>query len=114
MADDPTTDAGGIDLTAALGATEPASTQMLTLYVPDKDREDRKIQNQERWVDEAGDLLVRIGGGVTIFPPTRGRWKRPDGKVLSEKTVILYTYVRAAEFRACMGDLREFLHRLGR
>ena len=104
----------GIDLCAALGASEPASTQALTLYIPDRDKDERKVRNHRRWAREAGKLLVRIGGGVTIFPPTRGGWEKPDGKVLWEETVILNTFIRAAAFRELLPDLRKFLHRFGR
>lgn len=114
MANEPTADPGGIDLSAALGATEPASTQVLTLYLPDRDKDERKVPKHERWVEEAGDLLVQIGRGVTVFPPTQGKWKRPDGKVLREKTLILYTYILPDAFGERLPALREFLHRFGR
>lgn len=55
-----------------LGADEDVSHQTLTLYIPDKDRNNHEIGTQRKWVLEAAELLTKIGGGVTIMPPTEG------------------------------------------
>jgi hypothetical protein len=98
----------------ALGADGGISVQSLTLYVPNKDRDGREIGDQRRWVLEAAQLLARIGGGVTILPPVEGGWQNPNGGLVWESPVLVYTYVRPAEFRQLMPDLRQLLHRLGR
>ena len=103
-----------LNLGAQLGATEAPATQRLTLYIPDKDRADRKIKGHSRWVKEAQELLTRIGRGSTTLPPVDGTWEMPDGGVLWEKTRIIYTFIDPDRFDANLPQLREFLHRFGR
>jgi hypothetical protein len=103
-----------MDLGHALGADGGISVQALTLYVPNKDRDGKEIGDQRRWVLAAAELLARIGGGVTILPPAEGGWQNPAGGLVWESPVLVYTYVRPAEFRALLPELRAFLHALGR
>jgi len=104
-----------LDLSTALEATSAASRQQLTLYIPDKDRAGKEIGDQRRWVLAAADLLARIGGGVTIMPPVEGGWYDADNRVVIwERPVLVYTFVNTESFIALLGELRDFLHRLGR
>lgn len=103
-----------MDIGQALGADGGISVQALTLYVPNKDRDCKEIGDQRRWVLAAAKLLARIGGGVTILPPAEGGWQNPNGGLVWESPVLVYTYVRPTEFRQLMPGLREFLHTLGR
>jgi hypothetical protein len=66
-----------MDIGHTLGADGGISVQALTLYVPNKDRDGKEIGDQRRWVLAAAQLLARIGGGVTIFTPCRGRMAEP-------------------------------------
>ena len=68
-----------IDLGAELGTTEAYSTERLTLFIPNKDRNGRKLKNHSRWVKEARELLSKIGGGSTAFPPADGTWVGAKG-----------------------------------
>ncbi len=64
---------------------------------------------------EAADLLARIGGGVTIMPPTEGGWFDEQSSIIIwERPVIVYTYIKPDEFEQHLAELREFLHRMGR
>ena len=103
-----------LDLAAELGASAPSSVQALTLYVPSKDRVDQDLPDQRRWVMEAAELLAQIGGGVTILPPVEGGWVAEDGRIVWERPVVLYTYVRFDALVATLPRLRRFLHRMGR
>lgn len=103
-----------MDIGHVLGADGGISVQALTLYVPNKDRDGREFGDQRRWVLAAAQLLARIGGGVTILPAAEGGWQNPDGGLVWESPVLLYTYIRPTEFRLLMPELREFLHKLGR
>ena len=104
-----------LDLSDLLGAHEGFSHQILTLYIPDKDRYGNEIGTQRKWILEAAHLLSRIGGGVTIMPPNEGGWYDPDNDVIIwERPVIVYTYIKPDQFSAHLRELREFLHRLGR
>jgi hypothetical protein len=104
------------DLAAALGASEGGvSTQVLTLYIPNKDRDNNEFGTQRKWVLEAGQLLAKIGGGFTIMPAVEGGWVNPEGgDLIWENPVLIYTYVKWENFLANLPALREFLHRMGR
>lgn len=103
-----------IDLAAELGATADVSTQRLTLFIPNKDKNGRKLKDQSKWVDEARKLLSGIGGGATAFPPADGTWINEKGDVIWEQTTMIFVYFLPDTFRAHLKNLREFLHRFGR
>ena len=104
-----------IDLAAVLGAEPGISSQLLTLYIPDRDRDGREVGTQRQWVLEAAGLLAYIGGGVTIMPPTEGGWLNEEtGEIVWERPVVVYTYIKSDQFRRNLGRLREYLHRMGR
>jgi len=72
-----------LDLAAALGAEREASTQVLSLYIPNKDRRGRPIRTAP-WIREAQEILTGIGEGYTTTPPHDGGGKpgaeRSDAK----------------------------------
>jgi len=104
-----------LDLGSALGASEAASTQILTLYIPNKDRDGNEFGAQRKWVLEAARLLAELGGGVTVMPPCEGGWwNETSGQIVWEAPVIVYTYIKPEPFVRGMPRLRAFLHRLGR
>src|SRR5262245_42401951 len=103
-----------LDLAKELGAASEPAAQRLTLYVPNKDRQDRVVADHDRWVKEAQELLTHIGKGATAFPPVDGTWEKPDASVLWETTRIIYTFIDADRLAANLSKLREFLHRFGR
>lgn len=108
-------DAFELDVAQALGAFDATSSQVLTLYIPDKDRLGRELGTQRKWVLEAAEILAHIGGGVTIMPPTEGGWVDEEhGRIIWERPVIVYTYIKPDAFVAQLPVLRDFLHRLGR
>jgi hypothetical protein len=97
-----------------LGAEVEYSNQLLTLYIPDKDRFNKEIGTQRKWVLEAANLLAKIGGGVTIMPPVEGGWFDQENDVIIwEKPVLIYTYIKPQLFLKHLKTLRQFLHRLG-
>ncbi len=114
-----------MNLEEIFGATEEPTNQMLTLFIPNKDRNNVKISNHGKWVREAQKILTVIGGGATALPPADGSWIDPKKKVkkieqlkekdiIWEKTTIIYTYVNGDNFIENMKYLREFLHRFGK
>lgn len=102
------------DLERILGSQSDFSTQRLTLYVPNKDRNSRKLKDHEHWVKEARALLTAIGGGATAYPPADGTWASETGKIIWEQTRIIYCFIVPERFQEKATDLREFLHRFGR
>ena len=107
------TDDRELDRAAALGAESEASTQILSPYIPNKDRHGRPIRIAP-WIREAQEILTRIGEGYTTTPPHDGGWETGRGQVRREKTVIVYPYIKPDRFLAHVAALREFLHRFGR
>ena len=114
-----------IDLSKILGVNKPSSTQVLTLYIPDKDREGNKIKNLNKWIKEAQRVLTMIGGGSTMMPPADGTWLDPeknindpekikDEDLVWEKTRIIYTYIDPDKFENNLNRLKKFLHSFGR
>jgi len=105
----------GVDLGEALGASDATSLQVLTLYIPNKDRDGHEFGTQRKWVLEAARLLAELGGGVTVMPACEGGWFNPDsGDVVWEAPVVVYTYIKPEPFVGGLPRLRSFLHRLGR
>jgi len=108
-------DEAELDLGGVLGASGETSPQVLTLYIPNKDRTGQEFGTQRKWVLRAAELLAQIGGGVTIMPPTEGGWLNEEtGAIIWEHPVQVYSYVKPDRFLARLGELRRFLHDLGR
>jgi hypothetical protein len=101
-----------LDLAAALGAEPAVSLQVLSIYLPNKDRYGTEF-DASPWIKEAGEMLFRIGGGATVMPPQEGVTADESGVPLWESTVVVYTYVTDALVRE-LPALRAFLHRYGR
>jgi hypothetical protein len=105
---------GGLDLVAALGASESGSVERLTVYIPSKDRDGVDF-NPEPWVNDALKLLSAIGGGATAMPPADGAWHDSERDTLiSEKVVLVYTFIDPDSFQSKLPELRRFLHKLGK
>ena len=103
-----------IDLTADIGAIESGAVHRLVFYIPSRDQDGIEF-DPSPWVEEALVLLSDIGGGATALPPVDGAWKHPaTGRLLREKVVLAYTYVDRDRFQSSTGQIREFLHRMGR
>ncbi len=114
----------GIDLEKILGATEDAFVQQLTLFIPDKDQNGRKIKNISKWIRTAVDVLTIIGKGCTALPPADGTWLKNDTikiieelkskDIVREKTTLISAYVYPERFENNCQLLRDFLHEFGR
>ena len=106
------------EIALSLGAeVNKISTNVLTVYIPNKDRHNVEIGTQRKWLLEAGQLLAQIGGGFTIMPPAEGGWidyESTTREVLWENPVVIFTYVDPSKLMSCLPLLREFLHRMGR
>jgi hypothetical protein len=103
-----------VNIGAALGADAGVSSLCFTIYIPNKDKEDREIGTQRRWVLDLIRLLSEINRGATS-QPAEGGWLNDEGKLILEQPVIVYSYVKdAREFANNLPRLRAFLHRLGR
>jgi hypothetical protein len=74
----------------------------------------REIGNQRKWVLEAIGLLCEMNGGASGMPPVEGGWVNETGETIWENPVVVYSFVKPAEFVQSLPRLREFLHRMGR
>lgn len=108
-----------------LGADEEPSTQQLTLYIPNKDKNGHVIPKLQNWIKDGRKLLTILGGGATALPPADGSWLSPEYKIDSlsdledegiiwEKTTVIYTYIKTDDFLNNLNLLRKFLHSFGR
>ena len=99
----------------ALGATHPEGGEQITLFLPSKDRNGIDI-NQEKWRDKALDCFGRLFRGATAFPPGKGVWRddENDGRLIHDETIMIVTYISEKVLWEQMGELRKFLHKLGR
>jgi hypothetical protein len=104
-----------IDLTEILGAIAESFVQQLVLYIPDKDKDGKPIDDIDKWIEEAQTILTAIGGGTTSYPPADGTWLNPENnKIVRERTKIIYTYIIPDKFECNLEALRVFLHKFGR
>ena len=103
-----------LDLAGELGASEQTSTQVLSLYIPNKDCYGNEFGTQRKWILEAARILAEIGGGVTIMPAVEGGWINSEGDIIWENPIVVYSYVKPDEFVKSLPKLRKFLHKLGR
>lgn len=100
---------------SALGAIYPTGAEQITVFIPDKDRDGKPI-DQNRWTDETPAVLGRLFRGATAFPPGKGVWRDDarGGELFKEITVMVVSYVPKAELKRHLKELRAFLHRFGR
>lgn len=87
-----------------------------TLFVPSVDRDGQPI-DQEFWREAALGVLGRLFRGATAFPPGRGVWRDDarGGVLVFDDTVLVTSYAAEADVTgAALGELRRFLHRMGR
>ena len=105
-----------VDIHAALGAGPPAGMVQVTIFIPSVDRNGDEI-DQERWREEALNVLGTLFRGATAFPPGRGVWRDDSrgGALVFDETVLVTSYVSDRGLsESALGHLRTFLHRLGR
>jgi len=103
-----------LDLVTFFGVAESVSTTRLVLYIPSKERTG-KIIFQAPWIARGMHLLTKMGGGATRLPPAEGMWKDIEAEESKEETItIIYSYVRREKFFEHLGELREFLHSMGK
>ena len=99
-----------------LGASAPARTIQITLFIPGADRDGRPI-DQERRLDEALRVFGELFRGATAVSLGRSvvRDEARAGALVFDDTMLVTSYVAPDALDApTLRDLRRFLHRLGR
>lgn len=103
------------NLQALLRASAAASVQKLSIYIPNKDKNNQVVHKSEDWIDAAVELLTDINGGSTRMPLARGTWLRRGGHVIKEDTTVVYSYIEDPdEFERRIKEITAFLHRFGK
>lgn len=104
-----------VSIESVLGATYPKGSEQITIFIPEKDRNGKAI-NQKKWTDNTLGILGTLFRGATAFPPGKGVWRDDSkgGKLLFEKTVMVISYTTHSELMNKLKGLRKFLHRFGR
>ena len=100
----------------SLGANLPRGSLQVTLFIPSKDRDGRRI-DQRLWTRRALEVLGRLFRGATAFPPGRGVWRDDEagGRLLHEVVVMVTSYTNPLDHtHSALEMLRAFLHRLRR
>ena len=75
----------------ALGATEAAYREKVTLYLAHKDRKGSPVPDIESWIQQAESVLSGIGGGATSLK-VRGAWLGDRPAPLHEGTTLVYSF----------------------
>jgi hypothetical protein len=104
------------DLAAELGAEPGFSVQKFTIYLPDRDKENKPVPDIEEYVEAAMELLLDINTGVTRLPPSEGMFlNREKGIKTQEKTHLVYSFLFDPDaFQNRIGDIASFLRDFGR
>jgi hypothetical protein len=98
-----------------LGAAERVAGERFTIYLPDHDKSGNLVPEISTWVEAAMALLTEANGGATQLAPTVGQWRSDTGQIVTEQTILIYSYLRDAEaFGAKLPDIADFLHLFGR
>lgn len=104
-----------MDLGKILGADQAASIEKFSIYLPDRDRDNKKVPDIATWIETAIIKMAEVNGGVTRLPPSTGAWRRDDGVLVRENTTVLYSYIRdPALFEKQLPVLVRLLHTFGK
>ena len=102
-----------MNLRELFGADDDISGEKLTLYIPDKDRQDREYPDHGVWVDTAATLLAYVNRGSTRMAPAGGKWFE-QGCLVSENTALIYSYIDLERFDRDAEGIAQFVHTFGR
>ena len=101
-----------MNLEEALGAGKPASVQKISLYLPERDRDNAPVPDIEKWIEGAMWLLGEINRGATRLPAAQGYWQPSQSW---ETTHVVYSYVdRPRVFEANLDRLVRFIQSFGK
>lgn len=102
-----------IDIAETFRASD-ARHQRFSIYVPNKDKDGKPVE-QEAWAGMAVELLSDICGGATEMPPVRGAWlNRESGTLVVEEPVLVYSFIEPEPFADRISEVVDLVHRIGR
>jgi hypothetical protein len=101
-----------VNLEKALGTGKPASVQKISLYLPERDRDNAPVPDIEKWIEAAMWLLGEINRGATRLPVAQGYWQPTQSW---EQTHVVYSYIAEQRiFEANLDRLVRFIHSFGK
>lgn len=104
-----------MDLAAELCARDSVSiVDKISIYIPDRDRFGNELEGVETWIEAGLEILRSVTGGATCLPPAVGGWISDDGTVITEKTVVIYSYILNYDsFIERRPEIYSFIHKFG-
>ena len=104
------------DMQGALGATDTFSLQKISIYLPNKDRDECLIFDIENWIEAGMRVLAEINLGVTRLPPAIGYWvDTVKERTIKEDTHVIYSFIRQPDkFQEKFDKIRAFVHSFGK
>lgn len=93
------------------------SDDVVILFVPSHDRNDKRLNNQDKWASEAIDLMSKLYGGATGFKELIGCWYDADqDKNLDDEPIMIQSLAKRTdvEDEAKLRELSEFCRRMGK
>lgn len=104
-----------MDLAKELGARDSVSIiDKISVYIPDRDRSGNELNDVQVWIEAGLKILREVNGGATCLPPAVGGWIASDGKIITEKTVVIYSYILNPDaFIKRRSEIYEFIHSFG-
>lgn len=104
-----------MDILGRLRSKEEPSLQKFSIYIPNKRKDRRDIDQVEDWVDAAAHILTDINGGSTQQAVAKGAWKAKDGEIMLDEVVVVYSFIRYPDaFDARFSEIAAFLHHFGK
>ena len=83
-----------------LGKPVDSFSKCFTIYIPNKDRYNRDIEDINDYIDTTGRILIELNGGVTVLDDMQGGWRDDDTDIIiNERTAIVYSFLtKEADF----------------
>lgn len=94
-----------------------ARQDLVILFIPSHDKDEKPINDQSMWADAALDLLGHVFGGATAFKALVGVYRSEvDGRLLHDNPILVESYVARQDLEngQKLTELREFAKRMGK
>jgi hypothetical protein len=91
---------------------------LIVLFVPSVERDGTTSIDQDRWVNEALDMLGSAFGGATAYPRAKGVWRDDErsGALIRDEPVVIHCYTTPDDVQNSknLAELGGFCRRMGR
>lgn len=91
---------------------------LVVLFIPSVERDGKTKVDQDRWVNEAMNMLGDLYGGATAYPKARGVWRddEREGFLVHDEPAVIHCYTtpKDAGSQVKLKRLASFCRTLGR